>query len=246
MVVLWQTGIPRHIYAALYCSWRRVAREVEVLKDIFHRYGARRLIEFGCGIGRHGYLLSKMGFDVVLTDAKDWRYGVAKKLPFAKLDVLDEDVNVNGGFDGGYAINFLTIFKYNDMVKALKNIGRIVGNRVFVADYNFTLYNEPREVRIKIKGETYRALLDEERAEPIEGGVLYKYRVKVLDSRGKIIGIEEDSYPVYRKEIVFDAIEEAGFKVLEVRWATWDPVDYMYKLVNRESDSAFIVMSREE
>lgn len=243
MVVLWQTGIPRHIYAGLYCSWRRVVREVETLRKVFHKYGAKKLIEFGCGLGRHGYLLSRMGFNVVLTDAKDWRYGVAKKLPFMKLDVLDEDVNVNEEFDGGYAINFLTIFKYDDMVKALKNIGKIIGDGIFVADYNFTLYNEPREMRVKVKGKTYRAVLDEEKVEPIEGGVFYKYRVKILDNCGKVVGVEEDSYPVYRKELVFDAIKEAGFKVLEILWATWDPVSYMYKLVSKESDSAFIVMA---
>ncbi|MEM1695578.1 MAG: HEPN domain-containing protein [Desulfurococcaceae archaeon] len=44
-------------------------------------------------------ILSKMGFNVVLTDAVNWRYGVARKLPFVKLDVLDENSTLEGVFD---------------------------------------------------------------------------------------------------------------------------------------------------
>ncbi|MEM1696346.1 MAG: hypothetical protein QXQ90_07100 [Desulfurococcaceae archaeon] len=40
--------------------------------------------------------MSKMGFNVVLTDAMDWRYGVTRKLPFIKLDVLDDDSTLKG------------------------------------------------------------------------------------------------------------------------------------------------------
>ncbi|MEM1619026.1 MAG: hypothetical protein QXE77_05705 [Desulfurococcaceae archaeon] len=244
MTLLWKTGIPKRIYARLYCSWRRVKREVELLKEIFSKFNAKNLVEFGCGLGRHGYLLSKMGFNVVLTDAVDWRYGVARKLPFVKLDVLDDNSTLEGVFDGGYAVNFLTIFKYKDMVKALKNIGRIIGKGVFVADYNFTLYKEPRVVYVKVGGETYKAVLEKEKRTPIEdGGMLYSYRVKVLDKHGNVVGVEEDSYPVYGKDVVFRAIKEAGFRIADLVWVTWDPVKYVYKFTGkRESDSAFIVM----
>ncbi|MEM2389994.1 MAG: hypothetical protein QW215_07125 [Ignisphaera sp.] len=244
VTILWQTEIPRQIYARLYCSWRRVRREVEILRDVFRKYGARRLIEFGCGLGRHGYLMAREGFDVLLTDVEDWRFGVAKKLPFAKLDILNNSSEVNGVFDGGYAVNFLIIFSYNDMVKALKNIGKVIGRGIFVADYNFELYNEPREVEVHIGGRIYRAVLESENVTHIDGGVLYGYRIKVVDGMDSVVGVEEASYPVYKKEVVLRAIQEAGFKVLDIIWATWDPVKYMYRLARRESDSAFIVMAR--
>lgn len=245
MPVLWETGIPKEVYAKLYCSWRRVKREAEILSKIFQRYGAKKLIEFGCGLGRHGYLLTKMGFRVLLTDVKDWRLGNAKSLPFVTLDILDDNNSINNeSFDGGYGVNFLTIFDYNNMIKALKNIGKIIGNGVFVADYNFVVYNEPREVLIRLGKRIYRAILDEEKIEPINGGLLYRYRVKVLDSDGRIVGLEESSYPVYRRDVVFKAIDEAGFKILDVVWVSWDPMKYMYRLVNGESDSAFIVMTK--
>ncbi|MCS7111821.1 MAG: hypothetical protein RMI45_07020 [Ignisphaera sp.] len=244
MAVLWQTGIPRQIYARLYCSWRRARREARILSSIFRRYGARKLIEFGCGIGRHGYLLNQEGFSVLLTDVEDWRFGVARRLPFKKVDILNSDGGVGGDFDGGYAVNLMIIFSYSDMVRALKNISRIIGRGIFVADYNFELYSEPRDVEVRIGGRVYRALLEEERVVPVDGGVRYSYRVKVVDGINRVVGVEEASYPVYKKEVVFKAIQEAGFKILDIVWVTWNPIKYMYELSRGESDSAFMVMVR--
>lgn len=244
LTVLWQTGIPKRIFAKLYCSWKRVKREVKIISEIFHRYNARKLIEFGCGLGRHGYLMAKMGFNVLLTDVKDWRLGVAKLLPFVKLDILNNDIHVEGVFDGGYGINFLTIFDHENMVKALNNIGKIIGNGIFIADYNFTVYNEPKVVEVNVGKKTYRAVLEKEEVETMDGGVLYRYKVKVFDCKGRVVGIEESSYPVYKKEVVFKAIKEADFRILDIVWVRWDPTKYIYKLAEGESDSAFIVMSK--
>lgn len=243
--VAWQTGIPRQIYARLYCSWRRALQETRILSTIFRRYGARKLIEFGCGVGRHGYLLSREGFSVLLTDVVDWRFGVARKLPFTRIDLLDSDCVVGSDFDGGYAVNLLIVFSYSDLVKALKNIGRILGRGIFVADYNFKLYSEPREVEVRIGGRVYRAVLEEERIAPIDGGLHYSYRIKVFDGVNRVVGVEEASYPVYRKDVVFRAIQEAGFKILDTVWVSWNPIKYMYELSRDESDSAFMVMARE-
>lgn len=61
---MWETRIPSWLYARLFVPWRRVRREVWVLRDIFSKFNVRRVVEFGCGVGRHGYLLSKYGFEV--------------------------------------------------------------------------------------------------------------------------------------------------------------------------------------
>ncbi|MEM3974865.1 MAG: hypothetical protein QW320_10900 [Ignisphaera sp.] len=37
-----------------------------------------------------------MGINVMLTDAVDWRYGAARKLPFDKLNVLGDDLTLEG------------------------------------------------------------------------------------------------------------------------------------------------------
>lgn len=242
--ILWWTGIPKPIYARLYCSWRRVRREVDLLARIFREHGAAELIEFGCGLGRHGYLMGRMGFKVLLTDARDWRYGVARRLPFMKLDVLDDGVRIRKRFDGGYGVNFLTIFGYGDMVKALKNIRNIAGGGIVVLDYNFAVYNEPREMRTRMGGVEYKAILERECVKPTDGGVIYEYRVKVVDAQGRVVGTEKSSYPVYSKDVVLRAIREAGFKVVDMVWVTWDPVEYMYKPASSESDSAFMVLTK--
>lgn len=244
MVLLWQTGIPPRIYAHLYCNWRRVRREVDILSRVFRKYRVRRLIEFGCGPGRHGYLLSRNGFQVLLTDIEDWRYGFARKLPFRELDILGDNVEDIGEFDGGYAVNFLVLFGYNDMVKALKNIGKILEKGIFIADYNFKLYGEPREIITGIYGKVYKAILEEEEVKPVENGLLYRYVVKVFDDENRVIGVESGSYFAYTEETVLRAISEAGFRVVDVVWVSWDPVRYLYEPRSSRSDSAFIVMKK--
>ncbi len=75
---MWKSKIPRNIYARLYAGWKRVRREVDIIDSILRRMGAKRVIEFGCGLGRHGYLLSRRGYEVVLSDISDQRFRVAR------------------------------------------------------------------------------------------------------------------------------------------------------------------------
>ncbi|MEM3974864.1 MAG: hypothetical protein QW320_10895 [Ignisphaera sp.] len=128
-------------------------------------------------------------------------------------------------------MNSLTIFKYKDIVKALRNMRRIIGKGVFVADYNFALYEEPHVVCVRVGREVYKAVLEKEKRTSMENGsVLYSYIVKVIDKHGNVVRVEEDSYPVYSRDVVFRAVKEAGFRLVEVAWATWDPVKYMLQV----------------
>jgi len=76
---VWRSEIPAAVYARLYAGWRKVRREAEIIDPILRKRGARRIIEFGCGLGRHGYLLRRMGYEVVLSDIEDRRIGPARK-----------------------------------------------------------------------------------------------------------------------------------------------------------------------
>ncbi|MEM0366825.1 MAG: class I SAM-dependent methyltransferase [Acidilobaceae archaeon] len=239
---MWRTQIPKSIYARFFVSWSRVRREVLVLRDILLKFNARKVIEFGCGIGRHGYLLSKLGFDVLLTDIRDWRFGSARRMPFKIYDVL-EGGNI-GVFDAGYAMGLIIVFNYEQIIRALHNIGELLGKGIFIFDYNFTIYNEPREKIVRIRGREYRAIMMKEEIEPIEGGVLYKYRIDILDDKGNLVGVEDTEYPVYDKETIFKAIKEAGLKIEEIHWAKWDPIKYKYRLSKKEADSAFIAVRK--
>lgn len=240
---VWETRIPPWLYSRLFVSRKRVNREVKVLESVFKRFGAKRLIELGCGIGRHGYLMHKIGFEVLLTDVSDWRIGAARKLPFREYDVLKGgDLGV---FDGGYAIGLIIIFTYQDIVKALENVKKLIAEGgIFTFDYNFTTYNEPREVNVKARGRSYRALLKKEIVEPIEGGILYKYRIEVVDDKGEIVGVEDTEYPIYNKEVIMKAIRESGWDIETIIWAKWDPIKYLYTLSKSEADSAFIVLRK--
>jgi len=239
----WETNIPPWLYARFYVSWRKVRRDVKVLSEVFTRYGAKRIIEFGCGVGRHGYMLSKLGFEVLLTDIRNWRYGVARRLPFIKFNVLKD--SVVGEFDGGYGIGLIAVFKLQDMVRALRNMAlNIRSGGVLVVDYNFTTYNEPKETAVKVRGRTYRAILRWEDVRPIEGGVMYRYRVDIVDEHGNVVGVEDTGYPIYDKEVFFKALRNSGLEISEVIWVNWDPNKYMYVFTPGEPDSAFIVLRK--
>jgi len=241
---VWRSEIPRSIYARLYAGWRRVRREVDIIDSILRRYGVRRIIEFGCGLGRHGYLLSRRGYEVVLSDIYDQRFGVAKRLPFAGYDLLEG--GSIGIFDAGYAVGVITLFEYRDIVRVLRNIGDCISGRgVFIFDYNFTSYIDPERIDIRINGRRYTATLERNSYKPLDGGLKYEYIVRVVDEEGRTVGVEEASYPIYNKEKLFRAIEEAGYRVKDIVWVSWDPVEYIYRPSAGEADSAFIAISKQ-
>lgn len=239
---MWRSGIPRAIYARLYARWSRVRREVEIIDSMLRKRGVKRVVEFGCGLGRHGYLLSKKGYEVVLSDITDQRYGVARKLPFIRYDLLEG--GSIGVFDAAYAVGVITLFRYSDIVRILRNIGENLSrDGVFIFDYNFTQYIDPERVEVRMNGRRYIALLESNRYTPLDSGLLYEYRVRVIDESGRTIGIEEASYPIYPRETIFKAIEEAGYRVVDIIWARWDPNRYIYIPSKTVADSAFMAIS---
>ncbi|MCX8195839.1 MAG: hypothetical protein N3F67_02000 [Acidilobaceae archaeon] len=239
---MWETGIPPALFARLYVNWRRVRRETKVASDVFSRMGIRRLVEFGCGVGRHGYLLSKKGFSVLLTDVKDWRYGAARSLPFQEYDVL-RGGELKWDFEGGYAFGLFIVLEYKDLLKAFENLGELMGKRPLLFDYNFIVHPEPKVREVRLRGRKYIALVRREEVIPIDGGFRYNYRIEVMDESGSVVGVEDTGYPVYSKEKVFEAIRRAGLEIAEIMWASWDSEKNEYKFT-RKKDSAFIVVRR--
>ncbi len=240
---MWKSKIPRNIYARLYVGWRRVRREVDIIDSILRRVGAKRVIEFGCGLGRHGYLLSRRGYEVVLSDISDQRFGVAKKLPFVRYDLLTG--GSIGSFDAGYALGVITLFEYGDIVRILRNIGNnIARGGILIFDYNFALYRDPEKVEIRVNGKRYTAILEKSVYKPLDGGIVYEYVVRVIDENRRVVGVEEASYPIYPRDKIFRAIEEAGYTIHEIMWVSWDPIEYIYKPVDKDADSAFIAIKK--
>jgi len=142
-------------------------------------------------------------------------------------------------------MGLMIVFQLNDIVRALENIAlNVKSGGVIVFDYNFTTYNEPREVTVRARGRTYKALMKWEDVKPLEGGVFYRYRIEVVDEKGNVVGVEDTGYPVYSKETLMEAIKESGLELIEVRWARWNPEKYMYVLTDKEADSAFITLRK--
>jgi SAM-dependent methyltransferase len=240
---MWRSEISRSIYARLYAGWKRVRREVDIIDSILRRAGARRVIEFGCGLGRHSYLLSRRGYEVVLSDIADQRFGVARKLPFVRYDLLAG--GSIGSFDAGYAVGVITLFEYRDIVRILRNIwDNIAEDGIFIFDYNFTSYRDPEKVEIRVNGRRYTAILEKGVYKPHNGGLVYEYIVRVIDEKGRVVGVEEASYPIYPRDKIFRAIKEAGYSIHEIVWVSWDPIEYIYKPASEDADSAFIAIKK--
>ncbi|MGC9010159.1 MAG: class I SAM-dependent methyltransferase [Sulfolobales archaeon] len=245
MSIVWQTHIPRGLYAKLYTPWRRVNFEVNLLAKIFNKYGARKIVEFGCGIGRHGYALWKKGFDVLLTDVFDWRYGVARKLPFKEYDLL------RGGhigvFDAGYSMNVIILFDPVKIIKVLNNVKEnIKRGGIFVFDYNYKLYEEPTDFLIKHGRRVYRVILRKNIYEKKNDHVVYSYRTEIFNGDSRLVGFEEASYPIYSREDIEKSIVKAGYRIIETIDLVWDPIKYMYREnISGELDSVLYITSPE-
>jgi len=239
----WNTGIPPPIFAKLYCDWNKVKREVKLLDKLFKKYSVESVIEYGCGIGRHGYLLSKLGYDVLLTDIHDWRYGRSRRLKFRIYDVLKN--GSIGEFDAGFAIGLVIIFDKDKIPLVLKNmLSNIKKGGILVFDYNFTTLNEPPVRTCRVNGRKYTAILKYEHSEVINGGWRYRYRIEVYDENNNLVGVEDTGYPVLSFETFMDLINKNGFKIVDIIKAHWNPDRYVYEFNSDNFDSAFIVIEK--
>lgn len=238
---MWNTELPPGLYASLFVSWRRVRKEADLLDRIFRAHGAKRLVEFGCGVGRHGYEMSKRGYEVLLTDVRDWRHGAPRRLPFMIYDVT-KGAPLDGGFDGGYAMGLLVVLSDEDIRRALKNIRDALRGGIFVFDYNFVVHGEPRKREVKLAGRRYVATLVKEEIERRGEGVAYRYRIEVRDESGRLVGVEDSSYTIYDQRVLFEAIKEAGLEIVSLRWLSWDRDRYEYSLRGKRGDSVIIAV----
>jgi SAM-dependent methyltransferase len=223
--------------------WHRVVFETEILVRVFRRHNVKKVVEYGCGVGRHGLLLYKKGFDVLLTDIRDWRVNEAKNLPFKLYNVLE------GGFidyfDAGYAFGLIIIFRLNDIIKVLRNIRENLREKgLFIFDYNYGIYDEPEKIDVRIDGRVYHVYLRKSLYKEYNGSLVYEYRVEVENDRGEIIGVEDTSYPIYSEDKILYAINEAGFEIDEMIYLRWDPFKYSYEYADAYNRDSIIYVLR--
>lgn len=130
-------------------NWEaRLAREIPVLRDVFGSPGDRRLLDAGCGPGRHLVALCDAGYDVAGLDRSEAMLDVARaRLKERSLDVrlmesCFDDIDVSDGLFGGlYCLgNSLAAAGTAERVEAsIESFARSLapGGRVFVQLLNF-------------------------------------------------------------------------------------------------------------
>ena len=129
----------------------RLAREIPVLVDVFGPPGNGRILDAGCGTGRHACALAAHGYTVVGADIDEEMLGLARPtaqtaradVRFACTPFRTISDAVGGGFDGVYCIgNSLVAAGARLAVEgAVEQLTRCLrpGGRLFVQTLNFPL-----------------------------------------------------------------------------------------------------------
>lgn len=128
----------------------RFNRELPVLTEVLGPPGAGRLLDAGCGTGRHACVLTKRGYRVVGADisetmldlARQIARGITPPVEFVLTPYATLYEKVGGGFDGVYCLaNALAAAGTGaDVEEAVIQFGRCLrpGGRLFFQVRNFT------------------------------------------------------------------------------------------------------------
>jgi tellurite methyltransferase len=114
-------------------AWCIPEREVEDMVPILKRAGAEKVLDLGCGIGRHSFLLAHEGFSVYALDASD--HGIA----FLENEALKSGLKVetavakmtdlpypNAWFDFVLAWNVIYHGDHSVVMKTVSEITRVL------------------------------------------------------------------------------------------------------------------------
>ena len=240
-------------YKTFFCEqyWRyardeygsgRTEREVDYLQRVLTDAPGARVLDVGCGTGRHAVPLSRAGFDVVGLDVSEWAVGEARKAAadagssarFEMVDVLAEAELPVGDLDAVYAIQSFGWGTDADQLNLLKRLRRhLVPGGLLILDYS---------------GAPWLFANYKERSEEEAGGATFTF-VRNYDafagrSRGEVVisraGEDavrlRDDVRLYTAAEVVALVREAGFAVERV-----DAEFEMDKAVTRETRYAQVI-----
>jgi ubiquinone/menaquinone biosynthesis C-methylase UbiE len=150
---------------------------------IFKRAGIKKVLDFGCGSGRHLILLAKNGFDVYGFDiaeegihlAKEWLKKENLKADFKIGSLYEKLPYPDNFFDAVISINSIHHGKIEDIRKAIKELKRVLrpGGLLFVNLRKRRIRKyDPKKPIIEKYGKQKAAyeMIAERTYMPIEGG----------------------------------------------------------------------------
>jgi SAM-dependent methyltransferase len=113
------------------------------------------VLDFGCGDGRVGETLSKMGFDVTLTDVYENSHIKDTSLPFRLLDRKERIPFKNGSFDNVIA---LVVYHHSeDPIHSLKESARVLkkGGKLVVIESVYGIDDSRPPGKVKSMARAY-------------------------------------------------------------------------------------------
>jgi SAM-dependent methyltransferase len=154
--------------------WLEPAREIRALLERWKRAGFSRLLDVGCGLGRHALLFARAGFSVTGFDLSD--IALARLIELAaieRLDILTSHGDLrklpfrDGAFDCILAYRSIYHNDYQGLVEAVGEARRVLspGGELFAdfiakeSDYYLEGKGATLDQRVRLKEEEGGAVL---------------------------------------------------------------------------------------
>ena len=135
-------------YAQVEYAGERTRREVDYLAGVLSTAPGQRVLDIGCGPGRHAVALAAAGFDVIGVDVSAWAVAAARQASadagvvarFEEADVLTSDLP-SGEIDAAIAVQSFGWGSDADQLRMLKAVRRhLVPGGVLVLDFSSLLW----------------------------------------------------------------------------------------------------------
>jgi len=219
---------------------RKLARLIEqqIPKDKYPR-----IVDVGCGRGRHSITLAERGYHVTGFDLSPQAIGKAQKIALNRgltnVEFIVNDMRkpLDDRFDA--ALNLFTTFGYfldeNQNVEVLKNIHSMLNfNGLFLIDF-MNAKKVVRELKLAEEGEHEGITYHIERY--IEDGFVYK-RIKFDGDNPNLQREFTERVQLFDKNWFEEKLVESGFEPLKV-WGSYEG-----QVFNENNSSRLIILSR--
>lgn len=201
------------VYAAVEYSAARTAAEVGYLVSVLPAGG--RVLDLGCGIGRHAHGLAASGFDVVGVDVSEWAVARAAAGPgtFVAGDLMDAWPPL-GTFDAVVCVQAFGWGSDADQVRLLRRVRSVLRpGGVLVLDHsNASAILRGYQASAVAEVDGYRFAFDR-RYNPLSGHSWGEVTVERPDGSTCVL---HDAVRLYHPTEVAALLERAGFVVSAV------------------------------
>ncbi|MCD6168244.1 MAG: class I SAM-dependent methyltransferase [Caldisericia bacterium] len=193
-------------------------RQVDFIIDVLNLNRGDRVLDVGCGIGRHLIELAKRGIKGVGIDIVDRFIEIAKEnkkdldIEFLKMD--ERNMNFSEEFDG--VISMWTSFGYfsdDENLSVLKRIQKALKpNKRFLLDIENVYYLIKNLVRERWERKGNIFLLERNKFSIMNGRIKTK---RIIIKEGKVFEYER-IYRIFTKTEIEEYLSLSGFKIINV------------------------------